>query len=324
MDDKKYKNILIVQIGKIGDMILTTPLFTKLKELFPDSGITVLASPINAEIAEYHKFVDNVIVYHKNLLSFLHLIKKLRKNKYDLWIDTKKEFSRTSSLFLKFSNPEHSAGFNSKKNIFEIDLTKYCNREHSIDINLSILKYFGVELSGFIRPSVYIPKLIIDDIEIKMKYVKGNTILINISSGNMGRFWKRDNWVRLIEKLREVNPVIITGVKQDEEMIQSIFHNCKGKNLFYLKTESVLEFAGLIERSKLLISPDTSAVHFASCFDTPVIAFYNNVEWNYKRFAPLSTKQKVFISSSPDSLDSIPVNNVLDAVNDMMKSIVKS
>lgn len=319
MDEGSYNNILIVQIGKIGDMILTTPLFVKLKELFPKSKITVLASPINSEIPEYHDSVDDVIIYHKNILSFFYLIKKLRIKKFDLWIDPKKDFSRTSSKFVKFVRPKKSAGYNNGKKVFDIDLNKFCNDEHYIDINLAVLKYFGVKQTEKIRPSINIPKFINEDIEYKMKYVKGDIILINISSGNMGRFWKRDNWIQLINELRESAPIIMTGVKRDEEMIQSIFHNCKGKNLFYLKTDSVLEFAALIERSKLVISPDTSAVHFAACFDIPVIAFYNNVEWNYKRFAPLSTKHKIFISNSEDSLDSIQVDEVLDSVKNMIE-----
>ena len=318
MDSKDIKNILIVQIGKIGDMILTTPLFIKLKEIFPDSRLTVLASPINKDIPLYHKYVDEVIIYEKNIFSLPGLLLKLRNNKYDLWIDSKKEISKTSIKLVKYAKPNLSAGFNFDSKIYDIDLNEFyqppCN-EHTIYINLAVLKYFGMDIKDNVKPIVFIPEDVSKFVENRIKYILGKIILLNISSGNEIRFWSRENWIMLIDNLKSHNSVIITGIRKDEEIVRSIFSGCKGKNVFYFISRSVLEFAELIKRCDLLISPDTSAVHFASCFDTPIVALFNKVEWNYKRFAPLSTKQKVFISDSPVSMESINVEDVLNGVN---------
>jgi ADP-heptose:LPS heptosyltransferase len=318
------KKILVVQIGKIGDMVLTTPLFSKLKELFPNSYLTVLASPVNAEIPIAHKSVDEILVYNKNIPNILALLFKLRRNKYDLWIDSKKEYSSTSAFLLRIANPRKSAGFNSQKKIFDINLNDYLssdNAEHYIDINLAILKYFGADYSQDIKPNLSIPIKIENDIKLRINYIKGGFILMNISSGNLDRYWNRDNWIDVIEHLKLKSPIIITGDDRDEELLESIYLYCKGRNMYYIKTGSILEFAALIKESCLLITPDTSAVHFASAFDIPIIALYNNVDWNLKRFAPLSTINKVLVSNNSNSINSIEVNEVIKSAEEILNTL---
>lgn len=320
MDNNEIKKILIVQIGKIGDMILNTPLFSELKKYFPSSNITVLSSSINKDISLNHKFVDNIFVYNKNIFKLVGLLFKLRRNKFDIWIDSKKELSNTSAILVKWANPKKSFGFNNKKNIFDIDLNGFCNPvidEHLSTINLCVLKYFGINYASNIKPSIFIPDEIKQNIENKIKDIKGYKILLNISAGNKIRYWNKNNWINLIKNLKDEYSIIITGAERDIELANDIKKELPDDNIITIKTKSILEFAELIKKCNLLITPDTSAVHIASCFDIPIIAFYNNVKWNIKRFAPLSTKKKIFISDSADSIDSIGVKEVLDAVKEI-------
>ncbi len=87
MDFNNPKTILVVQIGKIGDMILTTPLFTELKKLFPQTTLIVLASDINKDIPLNHSSVNDVLLYKKSLL--LNFFQPANLHKINLWIDTK-------------------------------------------------------------------------------------------------------------------------------------------------------------------------------------------------------------------------------------------
>ena len=114
--------ILVVQIGKLGDMILITPLLSELKSLYPDSEISVLASPKNSVISKNLSLVDFTYEYDKKLYHTIKLIKSLRSKSFDLWIDSKDEYSSTSKLLKSLCNPKKSLGFNFDKNVFDINL----------------------------------------------------------------------------------------------------------------------------------------------------------------------------------------------------------
>ena len=87
-DIKKAKNILFLRYDRIGDMVITTPVFRELKLVYPDINIIVLASKDNQGVLANNPYVDKVFINHKNnLLSDLLLLLKLRKQKLDVCVE---------------------------------------------------------------------------------------------------------------------------------------------------------------------------------------------------------------------------------------------
>ena len=69
-DIRRAKNILFLRYDRIGDMVITTPVFRELKIFIPEIKITVLASKANQSVLTNNPYVDDVFVNHKN--SFLN------------------------------------------------------------------------------------------------------------------------------------------------------------------------------------------------------------------------------------------------------------
>ena len=69
-DIQKAINILFLRYDRIGDMVITTPVFRELKLLLPEIKISVLASKVNQPILSNNPYIDNIYVNHKN--SFLN------------------------------------------------------------------------------------------------------------------------------------------------------------------------------------------------------------------------------------------------------------
>lgn len=316
--------ILIIQIGKIGDMILTTPLFIRLKELFQECEISVLASPRNKSIAECHHCVDNVLVYDKKLLSSAKLFARLRKTSFDYWIDTKDEFSSTSKYLVKLGKPKLSLGFNLNHNAFSINLGDYLKGVHKIDINLSPVNYL-VKDKEYSRtlPAIDIPFSDSDNVKQRISAVSGFKILMNLSAGLSTRDFSIDKWKEVIKNLDSKYNIILTGEKKDYEKINDIIKSLQRSNVFFVETNSIFELAELIRNSNLLVTPDTSAVHIASCFNTPIVCFFHKVEWVRIKFAPLSSIQKVIVSDSDNSFDSITPLSLISACNELISQINK-
>ena len=59
-DIQKSSKVLMLRYDRIGDMIITTPVFREFKSSFPDAEINVLASRSNSIILKNNPHVDNI------------------------------------------------------------------------------------------------------------------------------------------------------------------------------------------------------------------------------------------------------------------------
>lgn len=299
------KKIIVVQIGKLGDMVLTTPLFYELNKHFPDYELYVLASEINHEIPFKIPFIKKTYIFKKNIFLFPLLI-KLKSLKIDILIDIKPEFSKTGKLLLNFIKPKFSMGFNSEENIYSVNLGNFSKGNHFVDFSLSPLYSLVQNFESEFRKPVLISK------NTNLKY----DLVINVSSGMKIRNWSMDYWIEVIKYCEKLNLKI--GVIYDKYQIDSLKYLIKyfnGKiNLIKPDLESKIS---AVSGSKLVISTDTSIIHIASAFNRPVIGLYTKVNWNLERFKPLSEIQKILISDSPDSVNSIKPEEVIDSINEL-------
>jgi len=300
-------------------MILTTPLFSGLKKIFPESEIHVLTSKVNNSIAARDENVSGTIIYKKNFISVLKLISKLKQMKFDLWIDTKDEYSSTSKTLLKFGRFEKSLGFNTREKLFDISLQEYVKGGHTVDINLSPIVYFnsGTDLKQF-KPSVSIPEVVSKKYSNIFGGKERKRILINLSAGAENRYWKTENWLELMHSIDEVNDIFMISDFKDRHLAEKIEKNYKSGNLLYLHASNIFEVAEIVRSSDVIVTPDTSIVHLASCFNKPIAAMFHNVEWVLKRYAPLSDTSRVIISKDKDSISDVKVSDVVSALKEIL------
>ena len=57
--------ILVIRSDNIGDLVLTTPVFTALRRHFPEARIEALVNSYNARVLEGHPDIDRLHVYTK-------------------------------------------------------------------------------------------------------------------------------------------------------------------------------------------------------------------------------------------------------------------
>jgi ADP-heptose:LPS heptosyltransferase len=57
------RRILAVRLDNLGDVLVTTPAIHAIRESLPDAHITLLASPVGAQVGRLEPDLDDVIVY---------------------------------------------------------------------------------------------------------------------------------------------------------------------------------------------------------------------------------------------------------------------
>ncbi len=74
-------NLLITRHDKIGDFVVTLPLFKAIKEQYSEVKLTALVSKINFEFAKNLDFIDEVILYDKNDLD--RTLQEIKSKNFD-------------------------------------------------------------------------------------------------------------------------------------------------------------------------------------------------------------------------------------------------
>ena len=298
--------ILIVQLGRIGDMILATPMFGAVKRKYPDGEVSVLASVVNNGIIRNNPNVDKIYVLDKAPHKLAVLMTELLRKKFDYLIDAKDHYSTESSIIAKTVRAGKKIGFNpGGKNNFDIgiDGDKENAGLHFVLRCFKPLKHIGIEMPGAIpKPELYpsdISKLYVNDF---LNDTAGRKILvINLSASYRAKMWDNDKWEEFILSLNtdEFFP-IVTFAPADRDIAEDLMKKVK---IAVFRSRSMDDVTALIAKSDILVTPDTSLVHVAAAFDKPLLGLFSGLDDFYEKFRPLSSVFEVV--RSPKGVDGI-------------------
>lgn len=88
------RKLLLVRLDNLGDVLLCTPAFHAVRETLPDAELTLLASPVGAQVAELNPDLDDAIVYEApwmdpwerlphDFVRELGMVEMLRERRFD-------------------------------------------------------------------------------------------------------------------------------------------------------------------------------------------------------------------------------------------------
>ncbi|MEB3299540.1 MAG: glycosyltransferase family 9 protein [Candidatus Sericytochromatia bacterium] len=90
LERSQVRNILFVQFGGIGDVILAFPALQSLREAYPNARLTLLVEPRSQGVTQFNPVIDDVLVFaakdRPTVVTFLRLVADLRRRRFDLAI----------------------------------------------------------------------------------------------------------------------------------------------------------------------------------------------------------------------------------------------
>ncbi len=305
---KNPKKILVQSQEKIGDAILLLPTIGGLKKLFPGAVINVLCSRKNEPIFNAIPVVEKTLVYRSGR-RFWH---DLTTNQYDLFYNPKDHPSITAFKIAKVVNagvkvslahPRHEKHYN-----HGLTVTKL---RRILEKNGAILQAyrFGSKIESFF------PKL--DHGVGKNK----NEISINLSAGSEARKWSFQNWVEMIELFLGLNSELRFNIftqGNEAETGKKIASKFGLLIALFSDLTSILDAGQIIQKSSILVSPDTAMIHVADAVGTPVVGLYSGDERNVERYRPYWVKHEVLQSKSL-SIQAIPPIDVFNAATGLVQ-----
>ena len=328
IDFRSIKKILIVRLGKIGDLVVTSFVFEVLKEKYPLVEIHLLTLDTNRNVLKYNPILTKVIYSKKNLSLYLKLA-ELRKEYYDMVLDFNDNPSTTSAMIFKFVGARIKAGYDFPKyerytNFKVAPLKK--ESSHIIERMNNFLLQLGIEPDEkFVKPFFYVGSDELHEVEkelpqsAKAKYV----IAVNLSAGAKIRCWDVEKWNQLLRLINQEykNFIFLLLSTEDDRNLRKQLTDLLGNNLCIQgKHSSIQHYAAYIKSTDILITPDTSSVHIASAFGIPTLALYPNPEWNYVSWQPYNITHRS-IKSSTENINDIPVQEVFIKFKSLINEI---
>ena len=257
--------ILIIHTAFIGDIVLSTPLIQKLKDLYPKSEIDYLTLPTNQSVLYNNPNLNEVILYDKKgkdkgIKGFLKVLKILKQKKYDYAVIPHRFIK--SILLAKLAKIPDIVGFDVATGSSLLDKkVHYDMKKHEVERLLNLVGYEGKKIPVRIYPAkenfVKIEKMLKNSGYTGKKEQK--LILVAPGSQRPEKMWPIEKYRKVIQKL-----------KKNENELPLNFE--KDKNVIDFRGEiSLVEFGALISKADVVVGNDSSPIHIASGFEKPFV-----------------------------------------------------
>jgi heptosyltransferase-1 len=281
--------ILVIRVGRAGDMVMITPSLLALLDNFPDHELHILTSADGKRVLSgFHSRVKRIFVYEKNrfLSGFARLRQKneIKNNAYNY-------------IFNFELKPSYKNIYkNSKINVFELDekdsqlnYAKRCLNVVQKSLNNEISNYWdwlpvtndGVDkarkqlLDVGIRETDFV-------IGVHPSFSGSKKGIKYKKNRNYLREWPPEYFATVISMLadysnkKSLNIKIIIDLLPDEKVLGETIVKYSGNNavLFTLKPD-FQRYKALLKRMDLLITPDTGPMHIAAAVGTKNICLFS-------------------------------------------------
>ncbi len=268
------KRILVIQTASIGDVILATALLESLHRTSPGAKIDLLLKKGNDPLFSGHPFLHEVLVWDKQRRKYrnlIHLIRRIRKNRYDLVINIQRFLS--TGLITACSGAKETIGF--AKNPLSRFFTRRVEHRigsnlHEVERNQALIE--GISPGGELNPRLY-PRP--EDEAMVSQWMPGLYYTISPASLWFTKQYPADCWAELIRSVPSGTPVYLLGSPDDRDLCQRITDasghplavNLAGRLTF-------LQSAALMRSARMNFTNDSAPMHLAAAVDARVTAVF--------------------------------------------------
>lgn len=285
------REILIIRLSSIGDVIHCTPVAASLKAAWPDCRITWLVGEVCADLIKYNPDVDEVLVWSRE-----HFDRHVRNREWQqalgLWRKLKKLLAAKSfyaaldihGLFLtgmiaRQVRTRRRIGMANAREFNPLFMT-----ETAAPLGIHIIdRYLGVLTRLGIKPACRNMALTVPG-EAKAfaeRFLREE----NVSSADKlvvlvpGTTWATKNWppeyfAAVAANLSPDFKVLLCGGKNETTLGQIITVNAGTPVINAIGRTSLLEMAALLEQADAVIAGDTGPLYMAAALDTPTLGIF--------------------------------------------------
>lgn len=281
---------LVIKLGHIGDVLVSTPVFTALKEAYPGLSTTALVEEGTQAMLLNNPCVDQVLTLSRPesawaaACSNLRLLASLRRGRFDLAIDLS---GGDRGAFLTFmSGAGRRVGFQPRKphvrgRAFHLLADPKGTQNHQVETLLRPVRLLGIEPRDQALKLHPPPEAVKRAEELMAEHglSAGGYALVHPTSRWMFKTWTPEGNAQVIRHLlRRGLKVVLSCAPQSREMdFLALVKHCLGDPPGLVDLGGRLDLsllAALIARARVFFGVDSAPMHMAAALGVPVAVLF--------------------------------------------------
>lgn len=300
------KHILYLQARNFGDAVISTAFINSLGRSFNDYKIDVFTRPEFIPIFYNNPYINDIYTAQfpmgtkKNMSicnasKLFSKVRQLKKNKYDMCIDTTGDFREQVLGWVIRPDENVSVEWSDKhpfRQLVRPGISFFVDKYEYIGIET--ISIYDVYDNIALRMGCYIvapPKIFPNQmlIEAYKKDNKKKIVAIHPFASQPCRQWVADKWRVLVHAIQQMGYVVrIFGASSEKVHLEKMFNGLLDEECISLHAGSLEQFFACLSLASVLISLDSFSVHAAYALNVPSIML--NGANDYRVWAPPSTK----------------------------------
>ena len=297
------KNILLIRLSSLGDIVLTSPAIRAVRQHFPQARISMLVARQSADLLTENPHLAEVIPFDRKAVNkdtgeMKRIIRLLRERRFDLSIDFQRKFR--TSLLAYLSGAKCRVGYHQPHGVLCTVRVRDLNTKairagriaslHAIDRYFDLLHPIGIE------PTDRTLELFITEADrtfaremIGTKGIEANRLKVGLfpGAGWKLREWMPDRFAAIGDRAAKHfdAQVLLFGGAHEVELVRQMRDLMTTETTLLAGTLRIRQLAALIEQCDLFITNDTGPMHVAAAMHTPTVALFG--PGDHIRFQPL-------------------------------------
>ena len=302
---KPRGKILVIRGGAIGDFILTLPVFSALRQQFPQTRLEVLAYPHIAQLALAGGLVDEVRpIESRALAGFFGSHSSLDSNLAEY-------FSTFSIIISYLYDPdgifqENVARVSKGQFIVGPHRPDETRQRHAVDVFLQPLERLAIFDADRI-PRLSVPDLSFDVLP------SGNWLALHPGSGSERKNWPERNWAELSKHLTESTDfsVLLVGGEAEGERLDRLAAALPAHRIKVAQHLPLADLAQWLKQAVGFVGHDSGISHLAAAIGLPGLILWG--ETNESIWRPPAPQMSLL--RAPRSLAELEVTSVIEQLN---------
>ncbi|HKI99402.1 MAG TPA: glycosyltransferase family 9 protein [bacterium] len=275
------ERILLTQLRRIGDVMMTTPAVAAVRAAFPKAEITYLTESPSDHIFRHSPHVDNVMVLPKfhTIAGQLGFTAGLRRRHFDVVVDF---FGNPRSAILTAATGARKRigfDFRARRYAYNERVTLSGRLRYSADHKAALVERLGVKVTD-LTPQVFLSAAERDLVAQRLTELGVGPddlfVVVCPVSRRSYKTWPAERFAHLADALieRYAAKVLLYYGPGEEDVTNAVRLHMQHNALPDFPINDLLVMAALFERAHLVVGNDGGPRHFAIAVGTPTLTVF--------------------------------------------------